>query len=326
MAPEFLQYVSQDTDFYQGAMLLFVSILLARIAPLPRQLQPMVWLQRVAKDLSRKVNHTHRAPSQQIIAGTLASLLLLLPFWAIISFLLQLAAFPVFFEFVVIYLCLNDDHFRQIADEVRIAIGQGNKTRARVVLHPWLNRSTHSLSSIGLSKATIERLLTTPIYGTVATLVFYVVGGVPLVLAARMIKQLELSWPCLSPQYRHFGRPMYLVSTLLFFIPAKLWSLSLAIQGGPKSLLTLFRPGSNSAPLNEFSTCEVAASVLKIELGGPLKFKETKINLPKMRFGPLPEDKDIGKALKLNSSAFTLWMSALVIIPVIWATLRYLQA
>ncbi|MCL1144959.1 cobalamin biosynthesis protein [Shewanella sp. 10N.261.52.F9] len=325
MVPEFTKIFSQDSHLYTGALVLLVSILLARIAPLPRSLQPLEWLSQVAKNLSFKVNHTNRAPSQQIIAGVLASILLIVPFWAILSFLIELAEFPWFFEAVFIYLCLQDDHFRYIANEVAISIKRDNTIRARSLLEPWLNRSTHSLSSVGLCKATIERLSTTSIYGTVSAILFYAIGGVPLLIIARMVKQLEFSWPIYNPQFKYFGLPIYALSTLLHFIPAKLWTLSIAIQGGPKSIVALVNPKTTATPMNEYQTNEVVACALTIELGGPVKFNDVKVNMPKLCYGNHPNENSIRSALKLNSIAFSLWAIAIIVLPSIWALLRVIQ-
>ncbi|MCG9729916.1 cobalamin biosynthesis protein [Shewanella sp. Isolate13] len=325
MVPEFTKIFSQDSQLYTGALVLLVSILLARIAPLPRSLQPLEWLSQVAKNLSAKVNRANRAPSQQLIAGTLAMLLLIIPFGAVISLLIELAEFPWFFETIVIYLCLQDDHFRSIANEVVIAIKRDNKLRARSLLASWLTRSTVSLSNVGLCKAAIERLSTTSIYGTVSAIVFFIIGGVPLLIIARMSKQLESCWPVYNPHYRYFGMPVYLLSTLMHYIPAKLWSFSLAIQGGPKSLIRLFVPKVNATPLNEYQTCEVVACALAIELGGPVKFKEERVDMPKVSYGQLPDENDLLRAVKLNSVAFSLWALAIVILPSIWGLLRVMQ-
>ncbi|MCK8043715.1 cobalamin biosynthesis protein [Shewanella sp. 1CM18E] len=325
MVPEFTKIFSQDSQLYTGALVLLVSILLARIAPLPRSLQPLEWLSQVAKNLSLKVNHNGRANSQQLIAGTLAMLLLIVPFWAVISFFIELAEFPWFFEAVTIYLCLQDDHFRYIANEVVILIKRDNKVRARSLLEPWLNRSTQSLSNVGLCKATIERLSTTSIYGTVSAILFYAIGGVPLLIVARMLKQLEFCWPIYNPQYRYFGMPVYALSTLLHFIPAKLWTLSLAIQGGPQSLAALFNPKVNGVPMNEYQTSEVVACALNIELGGPVKFNSVKVDMPKVSYGRHPNEDDVKSAVKLNSIAFSLWALAIIVLPGIWAALRILQ-
>lgn len=331
MVPEFTKLFSQDSQLYIGAIVLFMSILLARMAPLPRQLQPLVWLSNLALSLSVKVNHTHRAASQQIIAGALSTLLLIIPFWLIISFFIELAEFPWFFEALVIYICLQDDHFRYIAREVSIAIKRDNKGRARALLQPWLNRSTQSLSSVGLSKVTIERLATTPTYGIASTVLFYCIGGVPLLLAARMLKQLDNAWPIFNPQYRFFAIAVYALNSIVHFIPAKLWSFTLAIQGGPKSLAVLLSPKVNAAPIVDYQTCAVIASALNVELGGPAKFQRSKnadekVILPKLKYGRLPEANDIHRALKLNSIAFSLWTLTIVLLPMIWGTLRVLNS
>ncbi|ACJ30509.1 CobD-like protein [Shewanella piezotolerans WP3] len=330
MVPEFTKIFSQDSQLYIGAIVLLMSVLLARMAPLPRQLQPLVWLNNLALNLSIKVNHTHRAPSQQIIAGVLSMLLLLLPFWLIISFFIELAEFPWFFEALVIYICLQDDHFRYIAREVSIAIQRDNKGRARTLLQPWLNRRTQSLSNVGLSKVTIERLATTPTYGIASTALFYSIGGVPLLLAARMLKQLDNAWPVYNPQYRFFGVGVYALSSVVHFIPAKLWSFSLALQGGPKSLAVLMNPKVNAPPIVEYQTSAVVACALRIELGGPAKFQsgndtDKKVTFPKLKYGPLPGHADIQRALKLNSMAFGLWTFAIILLPTLWGALRVIN-
>ncbi|MFT5788985.1 MAG: adenosylcobinamide-phosphate synthase [Shewanella sp.] len=327
MVPEFTKIFSQDSQLYIGALVLLMPILIARMAPLPRQLQPLEWLSNLGKSLSLKVNHTHRAASQQFIAGMLSTLMLILPFWLIISFFIELAEFPWFFEAVIIYVCLQDDHFRYIANEVSISIRRDNKARARTLLLPWLNRSTQSLSSVGLSKVTIERLANTPTYGVASTVLFYCIGGVPLLLIARMIKQLDNTWPVYNPRYRYFGMPVYALSAVIHFIPAKLWSFTLAIQGGPKSLATLLNPRINATPIIEYQTSAVIASALNIELAGPAKFSagknaEKKVSMPKLKYGPLPTDGDIQRALKLNSIAFSLWTVSIILLPVIWGSLR----
>lgn len=326
MVPEFAQLLLNDSVFYQGAMILLVSLLLSRLASLPREFQPIAWFGLLAKELAKKVAHSNRSPSQQVIAGTMATILLILPFWAIIYFLLQLAAFPWFFEFIILYICLNDDNFKQVAAEVRQALSREDKTGARQLLTVWLNRDTQQLSSVGISKATIEKLVTTPVYGTVSTIMFFSIGGAPLVLATRMIKKLELCWPAINPKFKHFGQPIYLLSTALFIVPSWLWNFTLAIQGGPNSILLLFKPLSNKGPLyNCTNTCTIAASVLKVELGGPMKFNKQRIEVTKLVYGPKPDSQTISAAIKLASTGYTLWLSFLILIPLIWAALRYLQ-
>lgn len=327
MVPEFATQVLNDSPFYQGAMILIISLLLSKIAPLPRDYQPIVWFGILARELAAKVNHPGRAPSQQIIAGTLASALLVLPFSAIMTFLMQLAAFPWFFEFITLYICLNDENFNQTAREVKQALIREEKGRARSTLSPWLYRDTRELSEVGIAKATIEKLVTTPVYGTVSTIIFFGIGGAPLVLITRMLKQLELCWPAINPKFTHFGKPTYLLSTLFFLIPGWLWNISMAIQGGPKSILNLFKPLPNNLPFyNCIHTCAIAASVLNIELGGPMKFNGAKIETPKLSYGPKPDGQSITSAIRLANTTYGIWIFFVISMPLIWAGLRYLHS
>lgn len=320
------QLIEIDGALFEGFLVLFVALLLARLAPLPRKMQPLIWFTHLAKQLAAKVNHPERDPSQQVTAGFLAMLLLVVPFWAIITFLLELAAFPWFFEFLVLYLCLGDTGFSHVADEIANALKRQDNASAKKLLQPWVVRDTSSLSTVGLAKATIEKLSTAPIYGIVATIFFFAITGAPMVLAVRMIKQLELSWPPVQPQYQHFCRSANRLSTVLLAIPAWLWSLSIAIQGSPSALVQLFHlPRYHPALRGYQLSVDLVARILKIELGGPQKLAGQRIDIARISHGPLPTSETIAPALKLTSRACTIWFSFIILLPLLWAGLRWLQ-
>lgn len=240
--------------------------------------------------------------------------------------MLQLADFTWLFELIILYICLNDENFNLVAKEINHAIKHEDKVLAREMLTPWINRDTRELTAIGLRKATIEKLVTTPVYGTAACVLFFILGGVSLVLAARMLKQLELCWLPLNPHFRYFSLPVYLLNTLIFALPSLLWNLSLAIQGGPKSLLTLIRPVTQNGRIyHELNTYAIAASVLNIELGGPIKFNGVRVNTHKFICGQLPGGNAINDAIRLARMGHSIWVSFVILIPLVWACLRYLQ-
>lgn len=327
MLPDFAQLLVNESPLYQGALTLLVAIILAKLAPLPREAQAFYWFSLLARNLAAKVNRRHRTASQQVTAGIMATILLVLPFWLIATFLVELAAFPWFFEFIILYLCLCDEQFHKVAEEVAQALKRDDKVRARQLLTPWLYRNTQELSEIGLTKATIEKLVTSPVYGTVATILFFILGGIPLVLGARMIKQLEYCWPSLNPRFSNFGRPVYYLSYGLYYIPTLCWNFSLAIQAGPKGLLLLLRPAKSRYRVNNhLSSCEIAAHALNIELGGPIKMNGTKIRVETIGDGPKPNANNLKPALNLVRTGNSIWVLAVIIFPAIWAALRYLQS
>ncbi len=320
------QLIAQDGALFGRFLTLFFAIVLSRAAPLPKHIQPLFWLSQLAKELARKVNHPHRARSQQITAGILASVLLIVPFWAICAFLLELAAFPWFFEFIILYLCLSDACFRQFANEIHGVLKLDNKAEARELLGHWVAQDTQSLSEIGLAKTTIEKLSAAPVYGLISTIFYYTIAGAPLVLAVRMIKQLELSWPIVNPRYRYFALCIYLFNTILQLIPNLLWGLTLAIISGPAGFKALFKfKNDNASMAFDQQINAVTASALKIELGGPRMFAGKKVALPRLKYGPKPGLEDIKRGINLTSFGFIIWFAFVALIPIIWAILRYMQ-
>ncbi|MCH4293244.1 cobalamin biosynthesis protein [Shewanella sp. 3B26] len=319
------QLIALDGALFEGFLILLCALPLARLAPLPREMQPLVWFGFLAKELAHKVNHPERGARQQMIAGVMAAVLLVLPFWLIVTFLLDMAAFPWFFEFLILYLCLSDASFVQVADEVHRTLAHGNKEQAKKLLGQYLSRDTAELSEVGIAKATIEKLVTAPIYGTASTVFFFAIAGAPMVLLVRMLKQLELVWPPMVPKFRFFCAPINLLVSVLLYIPSWLWSLSLAIQGGPAGLGALFSHRRWQPLSNAIRSAYVAATVLNIELGGPQKFHGSRVAIEKVGAGPLPGAANIGDAIKLSNRACFTWFLFLVFMPVAWVVLRYLQ-
>ena len=117
------------------------------------------------------------------------------------------------------------------------------------------------------------------------------------------------------------------VSTLLLAIPAWLWSLSIAIQGGPKAFAKLFRTPKNHPAIRGYIlSVNLVASILRIELGGPQKFNGVRINVDKLGYGPQPTSEAIAPAIKLTSRACAIWFSFIIILPLLWAGLRWLHS
>lgn len=88
------QLVEIDGALFEGFLVLFFALLLARLAPLPREMQPLIWFSHLAKQLAAKVNRPGRAPSQQATAGFLAMLLLVFPFLGDYHFLTRTCRLP----------------------------------------------------------------------------------------------------------------------------------------------------------------------------------------------------------------------------------------
>ena len=324
------QLIRIDGSLLQSCLVLFMALLISRVAPISRKYHPIIWFHQLAILLSHKVNHPQRNPKQQLTAGLLASIILVIPIWFTTYFILSLAAYPWFFDFVLLYFCISDAGFKPVAKEVITALEHGQKDSAKAFLSPWLIQQTSSLSEIGIGKATIERLLISPSYGTVATILFFAIGGTPLVLLLHLLKQLEHCWPNYVPQYRFFSAPIYFLNRFFYAVPTWLWNFTLILQGGLKNVGMLFKQPRQTAGVYGFSTLYIGSRILQVELGGPQKFvfnqKEQRVDINKINPSRMPEISDIKNAISLTGWAVTFWISFTIAIPILWTALRWVQA
>ncbi|PMG71657.1 hypothetical protein BCU84_02425 [Shewanella sp. 10N.286.51.B7] len=319
-----------DGNLLQSCLVLFMALFISRVAPISRKYHPVVLFHQLANLLSQKVNHPQRSPKQQVTAGLLASMLLVVPIWFTIYFILSLAAYPWFFDCILLYFCISDAGFKPVAKDVISALEHGQKATAKADLAPWFAQQTRSLSEIGIAKATIERLLISPSYGTVATILFYAIGGTPLVLLLHLIKQLEHCWPNYVPQYRFFSAAIYLFNRIIYAVPTMLWNLTLVLQGGFKNISSLINQPSHTGGIYGYSSLYIGSRILEVELGGPQKFvfnqQEQRVDVSKINPSRMPEVSDIKNAISLTSWAVTFWISFTIAIPMLWTGLRWVQA
>ncbi|MGX9462270.1 cobalamin biosynthesis protein CobD/CbiB [Shewanella sp. A14] len=325
------QLLSQDSGLLQSCCIVFSALVLARFAPIPRDLQPLLWFNQIATLLATKVNHPERAISQQLTAGILATLILIVPIGMIVSFLLSVAAYPWFFELLILYFCLCDSAFKPVAEKIVDAIKAGKKQDAKQLLAPWVRQNTQVLSEVGLSKTTIEKLFITPIYGTLATILFFALGGATMALVVRMLRQLEHCWPPYHPHFHVFASFIGQLNRVIFFIPTLLWHCSLAIQFGllgVKSIVSATTKTNKNQLNNHYSSYALAAKLLKIELGGPQQFSDNshsiRVDLAKVKAGPLPDNRHISQAITITHTANLFWICLTLLLPLIWTGLRLL--
>jgi adenosylcobinamide-phosphate synthase len=332
-----------QNELIQGCLVLIAAIAAAQLAPLPKHWQPLLWFRLLAAQLAAKVNHLNRSISQQMTAGILATLLLVIPITTIAAFFLELAAYGWFFDFLILYVCISDYQFTHQAKRIQTALEKNNNASAKVILAPWVSQSTQRLSSMGLCKTTIEKTLSAPIYGSIASVIFFALGGSTMVIAAHLLKQLELCWPPYQPKFINFSSFVGQFNRLLFFIPRLLWQFSLAIQFGQLGAKSIAITDKVTQGLNnDFSVIHLGANLLKVELGGPQQFiiqpsaSKTlsytkgvavenafeKVNLTKILAGPLPQYQHIHIAIKAAQNGKFFFLALAILLPLLWALLQ----
>ncbi|WP_133407701.1 cobalamin biosynthesis protein CobD/CbiB [Parashewanella tropica] len=289
MQDALVHLLEHNLAYYQQAAILLAALIMAHFIPLYRQQQPLFLFARLAKQFAVHVNHPQRAISQRKIAGFLSVLLLTLPFALLIYFFIALAYYPWFFEFLILYLCLQDS--RLIKDSNRIAqlSHQQEKHKARMVLADWTSRDTSSLTTLGINKATIETTISVTQTNFTGVILAFLLGGAPLVLVYKMLQQLDEAWPNIAPRFNGFNSYLHTVLAILNFFPKLLFSAFFAISAGCKGFSlwvnTAFSPQSFTTALVSY---RIIAFKFGIELGGPQLFDGIKVQQPKYQYGKPP--------------------------------------
>ncbi|BDM63602.1 cobalamin biosynthesis protein CbiB [Shewanella sp. NFH-SH190041] len=314
----FHQLITRDGPLLEGFALVLLALLLARLAPLPQHWDPLQGLSWLAKRMAVKVCHPERSAIQQLTAGILALLLLILPFWAVVSFIPLLAEFPWFFHLVMLYLCFNDQQVLHRGRNIVLSMQMQDLSRARQQLSPMSLTETDKLSATGISKTTIESLLTIPVSGLIAPLLFYTLIGPAAALLVRMINQLALSWPTDYPPYRYFAAPVHRVNNLLMLLPGRIWQCLLAFQG---PISGYYHPFALRRDLHyRLGLLQLGSRLLQRELGGPVQYARQRLQRPKTGPAVMPTTADINRMLHLCHTGYLICGSFLLLLPLIKIT------
>ena len=247
MLDTFIKVIQMDLTFYQDIGLLLFSLIFSCLISIPRKHQPLNLFNLLAKKFSVKVNNFQRSPQQRVIAGTLTAIILVLPIWFIIVFFINLAAYPWFFETLLLFFCLNDNGLIKESKTIAVLIHSNKTQEAKLVLGRWCQRDTSPLSAVGLTKACIETLAKFSSITSTLVVFSFLAGGIETVLLLMLLKQLNFAWPHSNERYRYFGTMIFIVNKIFCFIPYSCFLFIFSFSSR-KSLRTLFHSIINKSP------------------------------------------------------------------------------
>lgn len=219
----------------------------------------------------RWLNH----PPHQKAKGTLLSLILVLGVWGFffaVEWLLAdyryalLAWQTIFFFFAI---CPRSLIGEALAVERYVAAGDLEGARKRL---SWIvGRDTSQLSFAQIRTAVLETLAENLSDGVIAPLFFYALGGVPLMMAYKMINTLDSMIGYKDQRYKDFG---YFAARILDdatnYIPSRLTALlMLLVAPSRRAVRTVWRDARKHASPNSGYPESALAGILGVQFGGP---------------------------------------------------------
>ena len=279
---------------------------------------PVVWF---GKMIALGEHRLNRGAHRQLKGAFLAIFLIALVF-AATWFLRQLCRSSVYFiiplDAILIFYCLAGTtlvrEVREVFRAVDRSVEEGRKQVARIV-----GRDTSALSAQEIRTAALETLSENLSDGVVAPLFWLAVGGVPAMMAYKMVNTLDSMIGYRTERYREFGCWAARIDDVANYLPARLTALLMILPSlcaGRFSLFTfVWKNARRHASPNSGYPEAALAGILDCRFGGPHTYFGEVIDKPFIGENERTLNlADMQKAIRVNRSTETMAIMILILI------------
>ena len=220
------------------------------------------------------------------------------------------------FDAFLIFFCLAGTtlirEVREVFHAVDRSLDEGRKQVARIV-----GRDTSELSAQEVRTAALETLAENLSDGVIAPLFWLAIGGVPAMVAYKMVNTLDSMIGYRTERYKDFGCWAAHIDDVANYIPARITALLMVIAAGKPQLIGfVWRNGRNHASPNSGYPEAALAGILDCRFGGPHYYFGELFDKPYIGENARElTTADMQKAVRINRTAEVL---AIVIITVIY--------
>jgi len=220
------------------------------------------------------------------------------------------------FEAILIFFCLAGTtlirEVREVFHAVDRSLDEGRKQVARIV-----GRDTSELSAQEVRTAALETLAENLSDGVIAPLFWLAIGGVPAMVAYKMVNTLDSMIGYRTERYKDFGCWAARIDDVANYIPARITALLMVIAAGKPQLMGfVWRNGRNHASPNSGYPEAALAGTLDCRFGGPHYYFGELFDKPYIGENARElTTADMQKAVRINRTAEVL---AIMIITVIY--------
>ncbi len=152
---------------------------------------------------------------------------------------------------------------------------------ARKKLSYIVGRDTKDLNPKQMRTALLETLAENLSDGVVAPILYYVLGGVPLMMTYKMVNTLDSMIGYKNERYRYFGYTAAKLDDILNYIPARITAgLIVLLSMSRRGLLFIFSYGHKHPSPNAGYPEAALAGVLNCRLCGPSTYQNRTVNKP----------------------------------------------
>ena len=231
---------------------------------------PVVWF---GKAIACADRHLNRGSHKRLKGGIVA--ILLTAFVFAVTFTINRLLFSwngiatLTFQTIIFFYCLAGTtlvrEVRGVFRAVDRSLDEGRKQVARIV-----GRDTSELSAQEIRTAALETLAENLSDGVIAPLFWLAIGGVPAMLAYKMVNTLDSMIGYKTERHRDFGYVAAHIDDVANYIPSRLTALLMVLASGRLKLLGfVVRYGHCHASPNSGYPEAALAGILNCRFGGP---------------------------------------------------------
>ncbi|MEI6897437.1 MAG: adenosylcobinamide-phosphate synthase CbiB [Psychromonas sp.] len=292
---------------------LIMALLLDYFIGEPKHFHPLVGFGEIAKKLEQKLNRGTK--TRRFLAGMIAWCLLVLPlpllYWWLSVVLPYYLLLPL--NIYIVYWAVALQSLNQHGMQIYDPLHANNLTQAQHYCAYIVSRDTRELDTQAISRATTESMLENGHDGVTATLIYFVIGGAPLVIMHRLSNTLDAMWGYRTTRFNYFGKFSARLDDILGFVSAKITTLLFVFIGlfkrrGTRSLVNAYRQSQDYKSHNGGWVMASGATVLNVCLGGKAEYFGKTIHSPQLGEGDVVQKKHIRESLILIKQAVLLWL------------------
>jgi adenosylcobinamide-phosphate synthase len=205
------------------------------------------------------------------------------------------------------------DHVRAVATALSRSIPEGRQAVAMIV-----GRDTAEMTGPEISRAAIESAAENLSDGVVAPVFWYMILGLPGILAYKLVNTADSMIGHLTPRYKDFGWASARLDDVLNLIPARLTALLIALTHGWVDPKPILRDAPKHRSPNAGWPESALAPVLNVALSGPRSYNGVRKDYPWVwpegRRDPGPDDIDAAADALWRVWVAVLAIAALIVI------------
>jgi adenosylcobinamide-phosphate synthase len=277
----FTQFAASDR-----ALVLLIALAAEAVVPLSwlwdRVSHPVAAFGNLVDTFDRRLNREGRSARNRFARGALVTVMLVALAAAVgygLEWGLRVIPNGWIGEVVILVVMLAQRSLFEHVRSVTRALERGGLERGRAAVARIVGRDVMALDDHGVARAAIESLAENFSDAVVAPAFWYLVLGLPGLLAYKAINTMDSMIGHLSPRYRAFGCVAARLDDAANFIPARLSVLLIALAavcvptGRPlAAIVTAFRDGGKHRSVNAGYPEGATAGALDLALGGPRRY------------------------------------------------------